>query len=253
MNMKLFRVIFMATLCFLVSASRVYAAPISAELDLGKMVFARDAITKEGEMTPSSLPPLKPDVVSRSDPKTRTIYNTPVTIIYQQQSCWCWAASIEMVLNYHKVSETQEKIVEKTFGRDAFGDPKNHGATIRDISFAINQWYKDKNEKLYRIMGTFSPMYSDEKLLIREIRERHKPTIITYEQPPQIDGNSVVIKHAVVLSGLSVENDKISKIILRDPWKSSDKVSPDGRVEKDRDFLKYVTGVWYIDVDVVEL
>jgi len=34
----------------------------------------------------------------------------------QRQTNWCWAASIQMVLNFHGVDVTQEEIVQRIFG-----------------------------------------------------------------------------------------------------------------------------------------
>ena len=40
----------------------------------------------------------------------------------QRQANWCWAACVQMVLNYHGLHITQEQVVEKIYG----GQPENN-------------------------------------------------------------------------------------------------------------------------------
>ena len=53
----------------------------------------------------------------------------------QRQTNWCWAASIQMVLNYHGINASQEEIVARCFGElvDRPGQPA-------DILGTLNGW-----------------------------------------------------------------------------------------------------------------
>ena len=66
----------------------------------------------------------------------------------QRQSNWCWAACIQMVLNYHGLYITQEQIVQRVFGMQV-----NSPGQPQQILAALSGWAPD-----YR--GRYSSIYA---------------------------------------------------------------------------------------------
>jgi len=58
----------------------------------------------------------------------------------QQRTNWCWAASIQMVLNFHGLVVSQDQIVARVFGSnvDAPADPSQILASLSGWAFQIN-------------------------------------------------------------------------------------------------------------------
>ena len=44
-------------------------------------------------------------------------FNSLTTFGKQRSLNWCWAACIQMVLNFHRIPVTQEQVVKKTLGK----------------------------------------------------------------------------------------------------------------------------------------
>ena len=51
---------------------------------------------------------------------------------YQEQSNWCWAAALQMVLAYHHVSLSQRTIVKR-----AFQKAENRAASIMEMGWSM--------------------------------------------------------------------------------------------------------------------
>src|SRR5262245_47098196 len=62
----------------------------------------------------------------------------------QRQQNWCWAACVQMVLNYHGLYVTQEQVVQRIFGQQA-----DSPADENRILTALSGWAPD-------IRGRFS-------------------------------------------------------------------------------------------------
>lgn len=134
-------------------------------------------------------------------------YAAPQVQGRQRQSKWCWAAAVQMILNYHGLYVTQEQVVTRIFGRliDEPGRPN-------DILYALSGWAPDTR-------GRFSAIYTSQLAvgpdLVRDLANRW-PLIVGLSQP----GN---IGHAYVLTGVTYGVDRNNQpifrsVILRDPW-----------------------------------
>src|SRR3954447_6057975 len=79
------------------------------------------------------------------------------TAASQRENEWCWAASIQMVLNYYNVAITQEEIAARTYGLDASGRIVNRGAGLDVITANLNNWNIDHNGRRYIVQAYFVP------------------------------------------------------------------------------------------------
>ncbi|MFX1478664.1 MAG: C39 family peptidase [Promethearchaeota archaeon] len=73
----------------------------------------------------------------------------------QRGSQWCWAACIEMVLNYNNVAVLQRDIVERSYGRNPFtGQLPDWPASWQLITANLNGWgLRDREGDRYRVMS----------------------------------------------------------------------------------------------------
>ena len=67
----------------------------------------------------------------------------------QRNSNWCWAASIQMILNYYGVNITQEQIVEKSYGKSTNGNLPNWTGSFNVITSNLNKLSADNDGEKY--------------------------------------------------------------------------------------------------------
>jgi len=126
----------------------------------------------------------------------------------QRQSNWCWAACIQMVLNYHGLYITQEQIVQRVFGTMI-----NRPGQPQEILSALSGWAPDMRGRYSEVhASTYIGKGSD---IVNDLAYRW-PLIVGLTQP----GN---IGHAYVLSAVYYQVDAANepifyKVALRDPW-----------------------------------
>jgi hypothetical protein len=164
----------------------------------------------------------------------------------QAKPQWCWAASIQMVLNYYGVSIRQEQIVERSYGRQANGELPNWAASIQTIHLNLNNWAVDNTGKKYFVNADFGLGAPEAVFLIEELSQK-RPVIIAYQSNKG--------GHVVVITALSyIESDSgplISSIIVRDPMTGEESKPNSGRVEYDAITLaKRITAYWFVKVMV---
>jgi len=140
----------------------------------------------------------------------------PETFGIQRQDQWCWAASIQMILNYHGLYVTQEKVVQMIKG-----DLRNEGGTHEEIIYALNGWGID-----YQGRPSTVRAFTDNSLTPAGLIN-----ILAYKYPMIAElNNSDGSGHAVVLTavgfhyvavwnGYAYANVPVlDYAIYRDPW-----------------------------------
>lgn len=138
----------------------------------------------------------------------------------QRSENWCWAACIQMVLNFHSIPVTQEQIVRRTLGKmeDA---PANH----RMMFEALDGWEVDAYG---RPVSVGSNAYSTSIKEIRAFVSTNKPLIVGLGQGRERVG------HAFVLIGMyhaKIPDEHRGfvyapySVLLLDPWPSSELVT----------------------------
>lgn len=138
----------------------------------------------------------------------------------QRNTNWCWAACVQMVLNYQGVDAQQEEIVKRVKG-----DLINDGGTEDEIVKGANLWELGG----HKISARYEQYYCKEcKNYMPDINLQGIIDELFYKSP-MIVRLSVPKEHprsVWVMTGLifSREGKDIypKKVILRDPWPESD-------------------------------
>lgn len=133
----------------------------------------------------------------------------------QIQSNWCWAACVQMVLNYHGLSVSQIDVVTRIYGSPYVNQPANEAQILN----ALSGWAAD-----YR--GRYSAIYaqggfSNLQEIVNNLSAKW-PLIVGLSNPQGGVG------HACVLTAIYYSNqyDYYGNIIgiiptrvtIRDPW-----------------------------------
>jgi hypothetical protein len=162
----------------------------------------------------------------------------------QEKAQWCWAASIQMVLNYYNIDITQKQIVERTYGKDMFGDLPDWAASIETIHSNLNNWSVDNKGQTYIVNAQFGMGAPEPFFLIEELSNQ-RPVIIGYQS--KFGG------HAVVVTALSYYESAmgpvIRTIVVRDPMPGNCEAGKKGRIEYEASSLaNRIIAHWFIRV-----
>ena len=103
---------------------------------------------------------------------------------HQYKDNWCWAACVQMVLEYYGLSVTQSRIVER-----AYGDDYDFTANKNDIIGALNGW----NVNGYVIRVSYEK-YKSAKTLIDAVASGC-PLIIGLNERSTSTGHAYVLTH----------------------------------------------------------
>jgi hypothetical protein len=145
----------------------------------------------------------------------------------QQSSQWCWAASIQMVLNYYGVSIGQPQIVARTYGVSPNGQLPNWAGSFEAITANLSNWSIDNSGVPYVVQTSVGMGAPPPTLLLQELQAQ-RPVIAAYRSGPNSG-------HAVVITAASYTPSQygpiVQTVIVRDPWPSQINVQNRGRVE----------------------
>jgi len=163
----------------------------------------------------------------------------------QDNSQWCWAASIQTVFTYYGISITQEQIVARTYGTDPYGNLPNLGGSLQTITTNLNNWNIDNSGRQYVVMATINQGVPVLVELLQELGQG-RPVIVAYR-------SGMNSSHAVVITGASYTNSPngliVHTIVARDPWPSPNNIETSGRVEYPAgQFLSLIHAYWYIRI-----
>jgi hypothetical protein len=162
----------------------------------------------------------------------------------QEKAQWCWAASIQMVLNYYNIDISQRQIVERTYGKDMFGDLPDWAASIQTIHSNLNNWSIDNKGKKYIVNAQFGLGAPEPFFLIEELSQQ-RPVIIGYQS--EFGGHTVVVTAISYYEGAM--GPVIRSIVVRDPLLSSCEAEKKGRKEYQASSLTdRITAHWFIRV-----
>jgi len=127
---------------------------------------------------------------------------------FQSEDNWCWAACIQMVLDYQGLYVDQCPIVKKAFKTSSC---INRPADCYTIEDGVDGWSVNNR----RISGevVFSPSAYE---LIDQLAYRN-PVIIGLNMPGQNIGHAYVL--TAIFFSYDSNNRKVPyKVVLRDPW-----------------------------------
>ncbi len=163
----------------------------------------------------------------------------------QENVQWCWAASIQMVLNYYGLKVNQDEVVSKSYPRDEDGKLPNWPATYDLITDNLNNWqinYNGINYKFTAEMGEGAPSPS---ALIAEL-SNGRPVILAFE-------TSEHSTHAIVVTGCKYLSSNLGPLVrnieARDPWPDPHNIKTIGFNEYPAKSLSdLVRAYWFVDI-----
>jgi hypothetical protein len=165
----------------------------------------------------------------------------------QQKPQWCWAASIQMVMNYYGVDIDQKQIVKRTYGVSN-GELPDWAASIETIHKNLNYKGVDNQGKMYIVNAQVGLNAPDPILLIEELSHK-RPVVIGYKA--NFGG------HVVLITAVSYyESNKgplIRSIVVRDPLPEINNQFDNGRIEYEAaTFANLIQAYWLVRVFTTE-
>jgi hypothetical protein len=163
----------------------------------------------------------------------------------QRNTNWCWAASIQMTLNYYGVAITQEEIVARTYGTDPYGNLPDFTASVQSVTANLNMSSVDDRGRPYTVSASVASGAPPPAQLLQEL-SAGRPVVVAY-------ANSSTPGHAVIVTGATyvqtTQGPIVQSIIVRDPWPSEENLARGGRVEYSADqFAANMQAYWFVRV-----
>lgn len=136
-------------------------------------------------------------------------YAAPEDLGRQRRTNWCWAACIQMVLNYHGLQASQEEVVRDLLGGD-YDSPANQAQVMR----ALQGHWRDRRGGVATVSAW--SIGSDAEAIVADLDARW-PLIVGLHR----DGQE--IGHAYVMTAAAYQLDasgspQLTSVVLRDPW-----------------------------------
>jgi hypothetical protein len=165
----------------------------------------------------------------------------------QEKPQWCWAASIQMVMNYYGVDIDQQQIVKRTYGTTN-GELPDWAASIEIIHKNLNYTGIDKKGNRYIVNAKVGLDVPDPVLLINELSQK-RPVVIAYKS--NLGGHVVLI--TAVSYYESSRGPMIRTIVVRDPLPEVNNQFENGRIEYEASTLaKFIQAYWLVRVHTDE-
>jgi hypothetical protein len=163
----------------------------------------------------------------------------------QQNSNWCWAASIQMIFNYYHVNINQAQIVRRSYGMDPYGNLPNWTGSLPVITANLNNWNVDNSGRQYRVQAVCYQTRPNDAYIVQELNAG-RPVLIGYMTGPNSG-------HAVVATACSYyqtpQGIRLHTIVVRDPWPSQQNINSMGRNEYAwANFAPQINAHWYVRV-----
>ncbi len=160
----------------------------------------------------------------------------------QAKDEWCWAASIQMVLNWYGVAVKQKDVVQRIYGKTV-----NAAATESAVTEALSGTAYTRSGRQVTIYSAYRRGAPDPDVLMREMGKRH-PILITFRT-----GKNRL--HAVVITGAEYlparRGPVVTSLLIRDP--SPTRRHPGGEMIRVSGqnlirFLPKINSYWLVEV-----
>lgn len=129
----------------------------------------------------------------------------------QEQQTWCWAACIEMVLDYHGPNVNQNAIVRQVYGSDWNGRAPDAPASFAQVQGLLNQWGIDDDGDRFWVQATGAPGAPPPAWLDGELRNECPIIVLFFPAGPQLG-------HFVVVAGRYFDGRQITRLHIWDPY-----------------------------------
>jgi hypothetical protein len=157
----------------------------------------------------------------------------------QEQDMWCWAASVQMLLKYYGIQQSQEQIVAR-----AYGHPFNEPGTDEAISASLHGWGIKADHKRFIVQSRVIAGPPTPHVLFRELSSG-RPILLTFSP-------GFAVGHAVVVTAASAVNRQIISLVYRDPGPTPSNLENRGRIELSfgdlASFLPSIRSHWLVSV-----
>ena len=133
----------------------------------------------------------------------------------QRATNWCWAACIQMVLNYHGLYITQEEIVQQCYG-GLYDAPGGY----EQFAVGLNRWAYNNRGSISKVSFNSYPTNSNE---IVNFLSSNWPLIVGINTGGDV-GHAYVLTAIYYSIGTDQYGNAIAiadKVVLRDPWPGS--------------------------------
>jgi Papain-like cysteine protease AvrRpt2 len=126
----------------------------------------------------------------------------------QLHADWCWAASVQMVLNWYNIPVQQSDVVKRIYGRlvDA-------AASEDEIAVALSGTAYDRRNHMVHLVSAWWRGVPSAGLMVTELGEKH-PLLVTFH-------STRTMLHAVVLTSAEYFTDAqgihLTALTFRDP------------------------------------
>jgi len=161
---------------------------------------------------------------------------------------WCFAASVQMVLNFYGVSIGQKEIAQHIFGLDANGNIKKKDISQKEIQQALNGWVIESKGRKYKISSAYYSGFN-QTTATSALQNRHPVILTGYNGTPN--------GHAMLLTelGFAEVQDKaiykstLKKIFEIDPYPGNFSTvnGLEFLNEKALDFVNNVENTWVVN------
>ena len=181
----------------------------------------RDFLRATAGVLAGALPRVEP--ISVGIPRERFNSN----FAEQESNHWCWAASIQMILDYYGVAITQQEIVARSYRVDPLNRLPDFSGSFRIITANLNNWSIDGTGRRYGVKAKFGQGPPSPKVFLDELNAQC-PVLLAYM-------NAASSGHVVVATGASYfpsfDGPIVESVVVRDPWPSPENRWTLGRVE----------------------
>lgn len=167
----------------------------------------------------------------------------------QERSNWCWAASIQSILQYYHINKTQTDIVYHTFGTNYLGELPNWGGTAQNVANNLNNWGVTWNDNVYLVKSNFyNRRPSDDEII--DYLSKKQPLYLSYKSG-KTSNHAVVITNCKFIE--TAAGREIIEITLTDPWLSDENVQNGGIVRYTyENFYPLMNYFWAVYVNFEE-
>lgn len=132
----------------------------------------------------------------------------------QEKPNWCWAASIEMVLDWARVNVNQRAIVRQVYGVGWDGQPPNNTAQYRHMVRLLNQWGIDDDGDHFVVNARGASRMPPGAWLLGEIDSGY-PVLLAYRSG-YLSGHIVVVTGAYYTP--TPHGPTVHGLVLWDPY-----------------------------------
>lgn len=128
----------------------------------------------------------------------------------QRMQNWCWAACIQMVLNYHGLYVDQQDIVNRVFGATV-----DRPANGEQLLAALTGWAPDTRGRRSAI---YADAYNLDPATVINDLDKKWPLIVGLEGARGVATGHAYVMTAAYFSRDQMGNPTIHRVVLRDPF-----------------------------------